>query len=283
MEQNCHRSKLTVFRAGVNLVALDVTVVDRSGAPIKGLTADTFNVRIDGQPRPVRTLDYIEYGAGAGTVSSAATTSNTATGATRASQGGRVIVILFDDLSLKAGDAEGLTIAAERMLSALDDDDLVGLTTTSGMGPVVSPTRDRAAIIAALRSKKLVGSYLDLAAPHFITVKEAVEIEEDRRDALLRSSIANVPRADRSSCRDDSRWPCVDSRRGAFRRDGVAAGGDETEMIGATARAPKPRVVIALSSGLSLGTNRTYTEELEPITRAAAERGGAVLALCRSG
>src|SRR6188472_1232735 len=112
-----------VFRAGVDLIALDVTVVDRNGAPVKGLTADTFNVRIDGQPRAVRTLEYVEYGGGAGTVSSGASASNTAAGATRASQGGRVIVILFDDLSLKPGDAEGLTIAAERMLSALDDDD----------------------------------------------------------------------------------------------------------------------------------------------------------------
>ena len=54
-----------VFRAGVDLVALDVTVVDRSGAPVKGLDASAFTVRINNQPRPVRTLDYIEYGAGA--------------------------------------------------------------------------------------------------------------------------------------------------------------------------------------------------------------------------
>src|SRR5688572_25510419 len=127
-----------VFRAGVDLVALDVTVVDRNGAPVKGLDASAFTVRINNQVRPVRTLDYIEYGAGAATVSTGAQSSNTATGATRASQGGRVIVILFDDLSIKPGEAEGLTIAAERMLTTLDLDDLVGLTTTSGLGPVVS-------------------------------------------------------------------------------------------------------------------------------------------------
>ena len=45
-----------VFRAGVDLIALDVTVVDRNGAPVKGLTAEAFTARVDGQPRAVRTL-----------------------------------------------------------------------------------------------------------------------------------------------------------------------------------------------------------------------------------
>jgi len=259
-----------VFRAGVDLIALDVTVVDRNGAPVKGLTAEAFTARVDGQPRAVRTLEYVEYGAGAGTMSSGASASNTAAGATRASQGGRVIVILFDDLSLKPGDAEGLTIAAERVLASLDDDDLVGLTTTSGLGPVVSPTRDRAAIIASLRNKKLVGNYLDLATPYFITIKEGVDIWEGRRDAL--GAVIDrecQPPIDRTSCMDSVRVAARRVATWAFRRTEMQLDAMK-QTIDAMGRAPKPRVVIALSNGLSLGANRAYTEELEPITRAAA-------------
>ncbi|HEX5215073.1 MAG TPA: VWA domain-containing protein [Vicinamibacterales bacterium] len=259
-----------VFRAGVDLVALDVTVVDRNGAPVKGLTADAFTVRIDGQPRAVRTLDYVEYGAGAGPTSSGAQSSNTDVGATRASQGGRVVVILFDDLSLKPGAAEGLTIAAERVLTTLDDDDLVGLTTASGQGPVVSPTRDRAAIIAGLRSKMLIGSNLDLAAPFFITVKEGIDVWEDRRDAL--ASLVNrecQPPVDRSSCLEQVRIAARRVATWAFRRTEMQLDAMK-QTIEAMARAPKPRVVIALSTGLALGANRSFTDELKPITQAAA-------------
>ena len=259
-----------VFRAGVDLVALDVTVVDRTGAPIKDLTADAFNVSIGGQPRPVRTLDYIEYGAGAGTASSASTTSNTVTGATRASQGGRVIVILFDDLSLKAGDAEGLTIAAERMLSALDDDDLVGLTTTSGLGPVVSPTRDRAAIIGALRSKRLVGRNEDVTVPFFVTVKEAVEIDQDLRGVIGGVATRECPLGADPSCRD--RLESAVRRLAALTRHQAASQLAAMEqVISALRQVPKPRVLVTLTAGLAVGFARNYQEDLTPISRAAAE------------
>jgi len=271
-----------VFRAGVDLVALDVTVVDRNGAPVKGIPAEAFTVRINGQPRAVRTLDYLEYGAGAATVSSGASSSNTVAGATKASQGGRVIVILFDDLSLKPGAAEGLTIAAERVLASLDDDDLVGLTTTSGLGPVVSPTRDRSAITAVLRSKKLVGDYLDLAAPHFITVKEGVEIWEGRRDALGAVIARECPPTDLSTCQDSLRSAARRVAIWAFRRAEMQLDAMK-QTIEAMTRAPKPRVVIALSTGLSLGTNRSYTEQLDPISRAAASAEVQFYALAEAG
>ena len=52
-----------VFRAGVELVALDVTVVDRDGKPVTGLKPEDFVVTLSGQVRPVRTFDYATFGA----------------------------------------------------------------------------------------------------------------------------------------------------------------------------------------------------------------------------
>jgi hypothetical protein len=42
-----------VFRAGVDLVQLDVLVLDRNRRPVTGLTAADFTVLEEGTPRPV--------------------------------------------------------------------------------------------------------------------------------------------------------------------------------------------------------------------------------------
>jgi VWFA-related protein len=266
--------KPPVFRAGVDLVALDVTVVDRDGRPVKGLSANDFDVRIDGERRPVRVMEFLEFGVSAGSEAAPARSStNQSPAAVRASRGGRVIVLLFDDLSIKPGGAEQLTIGAERMLSALDADDLVGLTTTSGLGPAVSPTRDRAAIVSALRSKLLAGRYDDVAAPFFITVKEAI----DFGNALFRTP-RDWPVARRECAVLNLGESCASMVQAAARRvystavhrvaQQVAA---YRATIDALKAAPKPRVVIALSAGVALGAGGDEQHLLDPLSRAAAE------------
>src|SRR5262245_29580944 len=177
-----------VFRGGVDLVALDVTVVDRDGVPVTGLTAADFTVTLAGQVRPVRALDFVTFGGTPAvevTSASRETTNNPALAA-RTSRGGRVIVLLIDDLSAKSGQMKLLTNSAARMLASFDSGDLVGLTTSSGLGPVVNPTRDRSAVIAALASKDVMGRYDDLAAPFYIAINEAIEIDLGIRDVLPR-------------------------------------------------------------------------------------------------
>src|SRR5262245_21575191 len=48
------------FRSSVDLIAVDVQVVDRTGVPIPQLTADRFDVQIDGGRRKVVSADFID-------------------------------------------------------------------------------------------------------------------------------------------------------------------------------------------------------------------------------
>src|SRR6185369_2943024 len=48
------------FKGGVSLITIDVTVLDRDGRPVSGLTADDFQVKLNGKVQPVRALTYIE-------------------------------------------------------------------------------------------------------------------------------------------------------------------------------------------------------------------------------
>ena len=47
------QTPLTVFRSEVDIVAADVTVVDKDGKPVTGLLAPEFTVRVDGKPRRI--------------------------------------------------------------------------------------------------------------------------------------------------------------------------------------------------------------------------------------
>src|SRR5690349_8630515 len=51
--------QLPVFRAGVELVSIDVTALDNNGRQVTDLTAPDFLVEIDGEKRQVSTVEYI--------------------------------------------------------------------------------------------------------------------------------------------------------------------------------------------------------------------------------
>lgn len=258
-----------MFRGGVDLVAIDVTIVDKDGRPVKGLTANDFVVTLQGQRRAVRVVDFLEFGGttGSAAAASATQTTNQSPESKRASRGGRVVVLLVDDLSAKPGQAKGLMVAAERMLATLDPADLVGVTTTSGLGIVVNPTRNRAALAAALKSKSLVGRQFDHAAPVYVSVSEAMEIFRDfPRDTLglvvrRECAIVELGEACPTFVRAAANRVAQESAQlRAMQLEAYAA------LMNALRAAPKPRVVIALSTGLAVDAE-TAKLDFEPVSR----------------
>jgi len=264
------------FRGGVELVVLNVTVVDKDGKPVRGLTASDFTVTLDGQARPVRALDFLEFGASGGSDGTAVrqTTNERVPGAP-ANRGGRVIVLLIDDLSSKPGQAKGLVVAAERMLGRLDSGDLVGLTTTSGQGPAVTPTRDRSALLTALKSKRIVGKYDDTPVEFYISVNEALDIDRGFPQSTLGEVVAREcfeqdPKDELCPIRLERAARTL--ARATIHRAAMQLTSYET-VIRALVAAPEPRIIVALSSGLAPGADGDTRQALEPVSRAAAEAG----------
>jgi VWFA-related protein len=149
-----------VFRGGVTLVTVDVSVLDRDGKPVPGLTADDFEVKLDGHVQPVRALTYESAADASGQpVRPAAGTAavREVTNAVRPPDP-RLFVVLLDDLSIGPSRGKGMFFAASRFIDGLLPSDVVGMTTSSGTF-TVNPTRDRAAVEAAVR--RTAGAFID--------------------------------------------------------------------------------------------------------------------------
>lgn len=271
------QSAQPVFRAGVDLVTVDVSVVDKDGHPITGLRPENFTVTLNGKPRPVRAVDYVEAGAPAATASAGAPET---AGSSSPPRTGRVIVILFDDLSYKPGPGRGLVESALRLLPTFAADDLVGVTTTSGLGPTVNPTRDHVAVEAALRDKTLVGRYDDTAAPFYIGMDEALEIErgvpKQTLDDVVNRECPIVMPAEATKREVCPRLVEAAARRLAqttVTRTEMQLAAYES-LISALKPAPAPRVIVALTNGIAASAARgELQQQLEPVSRAASEAG----------
>ena len=129
------------FRAGIDLIEIDVTVVNGQGVPVKYLRAPEFTVSVDGQRRSVVTAEFIDLRAETpeGRPASADAgegfySSNTA--ATR----GPLIVFMIDRENMTFGAGSNVTHAAARFVERLTSNDRVALVTLPRPGPLVDFT-----------------------------------------------------------------------------------------------------------------------------------------------
>ena len=141
-----------LFRAGVELLQLDVSVLDGNRQPVRGLKASDFSILENGQRRPIRVFEAVELPAARAMSAQAAWV--TAAGADVATnqaskQDGRLVVILMDR-SIHVGQP---VVAAKKIalavVDALGPNDLAAVVSTSGRIPQ-SLTADRARLITTI-------------------------------------------------------------------------------------------------------------------------------------
>src|SRR4029450_9557060 len=135
-----------LFRGAADLVLVDVVVRDKTGAPVKGLTADDFDLLEDGVRQQIRTFAVEEVGPTAATFSGATalssiTTRSAAHDSTDSSTAGtttsltpedltghRLLTLLFDTSSMQPEDAQKAVDAAITWIDTqMTDADLVAV------------------------------------------------------------------------------------------------------------------------------------------------------------
>ena len=109
-----------VFRSAVDVVAIDVQVVDRSGEPLKGLTPTDFEVSIDGKTRQIISVNLIEYSSIPPTVLPVRTPG-------RLMPDARVFIIAIDEFSFVPSSIGPAMQAARRFVQQLRPEDVVAI------------------------------------------------------------------------------------------------------------------------------------------------------------
>jgi VWFA-related protein len=107
------------FRSGVEVVNIDVSVLDKQGLPLRGLTASDFTVTVGGQPRRVVTAEYVDASAAPADQPKPPEDTLVSTNEGGGGGGGRLFAFVVDQNTLEPGNARHVATAASRFFTRL--------------------------------------------------------------------------------------------------------------------------------------------------------------------
>ncbi len=180
-----------IFRAGVDLLSVDITALDNNGRQIVDLTPAEFVVEVDGDARKVATAEFIRLvdpfrvvGAPrkvAPPVDETFFSSNQ-----KGAPIGRLILILVDQGNIRTGSARPSMQSARKFVDALEPEDRVAVVSIPAPGELVDFTVDHDKVREALM--RIVGSQHALRTRFNISITEAIAVYM-RSDAQLAAEV----------------------------------------------------------------------------------------------
>ena len=152
-----------VFRAGVDLIQLDVSVLDEARRPVPGLSAADFTVRVDGVVRPVVAFKAVTLPPPPPPPSAPWIRDVAPDVATNTRPGGRAIVIMIDDATVSSMDSTvgpsfwmlKARATARRVVDELGPDDVAAVVFTAYNHTAQGFTNDRERLLGAIAKSVL--------------------------------------------------------------------------------------------------------------------------------
>ena len=169
------------FRTGVDLVAVDVSVVDRNGKPVTDLLAPDFAVKIDGQPRRVVSAEQVRIDPDAAR-REAANPFETLYTTNLKPLNGRMFVIAVDELGIRFSGARAVLETAGNFIDKLSPADRTAFVSYPEPGIQVGFTNDALRLKTAMR--RVVGRTQVQTGRFNLGLSEAIAISE-RADARV--------------------------------------------------------------------------------------------------
>jgi len=161
-----------VFRSGVEVMEVDVTVVDGRGVPVRDLRAPEFTVTVDGQPRRVVSAEFIGE---TETPGQPAPERDPYVSNNTDRRPGRLIMLVIDRNNIDTHSLRGATAALKSFVSSISPDDRLSLVTIPPPGPFVEFTTNRAQILDAIT--RIVGTEDRLPSSFNVSNYEALTFE----------------------------------------------------------------------------------------------------------
>lgn len=145
-----------VFRAGVELIELDVSVLDSSRRPVRGLAAQDFTVIEDGRQQRVLTVSHVDladYDPNRSARMRYVTRDVSANDLSDQLGDGRLVAIVFDDMNLPSDDPEIIRSARETARAVVDrlgPSDVAAVVYAQNAGRTQDFTSDRTKLLDAI-------------------------------------------------------------------------------------------------------------------------------------
>jgi VWFA-related protein len=175
-----------VFRAGVNLVRLDVRVVDEAGRAIVDLQPGEIAISEGNRPRPILLFQRVA-GAGGSYVESAQRTIASDVSTNQGAPQGQLFVLVFDQDHIRSGNEQPVRIAADAFLrDRVRPHDRVAIYGLPGPGPAqpftanVQAARQQLADVRGGLERQASGAVTEM------TVAEAYEILRNNEQVIQR-------------------------------------------------------------------------------------------------
>ena len=164
------------FKSGVDLVTVDVAVLNASGQPISGLTADDFELSVDGSKRRIVWAEYVPH--------RSAAPASVATDHFSSNEGlnsGRLVLLAVDQEHIRRVEGLAALRAASTFVDTLDREDRVAVTSLRQVA-TVEFTREHA--MAKRHLEGLTGSGSPPQVFYNLGLSESLAISEGARMTL---------------------------------------------------------------------------------------------------
>jgi len=246
-----------VFRSGVDVVTADVTVVNGDGAPIPGLGADAFDVKVDGVARRVVWAEFVPHRVTP--LRAEQSTEHFSTNEDTAP--GRVVLVAVDQSHIRRVEGLAALRAAANFIDALDPADKAAAATLNETGSIQFTT-EHARVKRYLQG--LAGTQAATPTHYNVGLTEAIAIADGSRTRLdqvvLRECgepLATVESSARIAAANGARDPCPveieQEARGIVqqaRTDARVSISALARLIGRLAEIPGPKTLVLLTEGL---------------------------------
>ena len=257
-----------VFRAGVELVSVDVTALDGNGRQVMDLTATDFLVEVDGDKRQVVSAEYVRsvdpmrvIGAPRKVASAPDDTffSSNAKGA----PSGRLVLLLIDQGNIRTGAARAVMNSAKKFVDTLTPEDKVAVVAVPGPGELVDFTTDHDKVREALL--RIVGSADPFLGRFNLSVTEALALYT-RNNVQLAIEVINrecgsVSAADAERCEREVEQDAAQISAEVRQRTDASISGMRAVLKG-LGGVEGPKSVILMSEGLVFEGLGGETDEL---------------------
>jgi VWFA-related protein len=162
------------FETRAELVLVDVNVVDRESKPVTTLGAGDFQLQVNGQPRPITSVQFISTAPANVTP---ATPREAEASSNETATTGRLLLFVVDEASLRVGASRSILRTAQTLFERLAPGDLIGLARIpTGVGSVEF-TADRRRIIDGLM--RVTGSASTRVGMSRVYISEAYALDNN--------------------------------------------------------------------------------------------------------